>query len=602
MSERDEYSLKARVSALFSIDLRSLAAMRCLGAITMLWCLIVWAPDLTLFFTDDGVLRRDEFPGRFDWARFSLLKFVDGYWAALTVWLIGLLGAIALLLGYRARWAALVCWVIYLTFAGRNPMILQGGDVLLPLLLFWMIFLPIGAVFSVDAALDPVDRRGQTHLSIATVGLLLQVVYVYVFGALLKTGTAWIPSGSAIYIALHIDSFVTPMGILLREYPTLMQLLTYFVYYLELLTPIFLFFPDKRQFVRMVVLAMLWMMHLGFRIFLHIGHFWMVSLTSLCAFIPTRVWNWTRRWYFSDAQRGIQIYYDRDCGFCLKTALILREFFLPRGVSITPAQDHPVIGEVLEREISWVVIDATGAQRLRWDAVVYVMSQSLVLKPFGWMARLYGLIGLGDPTYKLIGHNRKGFGALTSRILTPMQVIPRLSWPVQAGLGVVMLFCFFWNLQGVNEQIQPLKAMPEVKKVFQKAGFTQRWIMFAPTPPTLDGFPVFEAISKGGTSEDIFTYPPRALSFETPDDVVGLFDGARQRAFLLQSWIMGGEDRVMYFSRYARLRCAEVNSARGDAEKISAVKIHYIQNQTKSNFQEEVRRFDLAEVDCAPEG
>ena len=141
-----------------------------------------------------------------------------------------------------------------------------------------------------------------------------------------------------------------------------------------------------------------------------------------------------------------------------------------------------------------------------------------------------------------------------------------------------------------------------LKDFFQKAGFTQRWIMFAPTPPTLDGFPVFEAISEGGTSEDIFTYPPRALSFDTPDDVVGLFDGARQRAFLLQSWIMGGEDRVMYFSRYARLRCAEVNAARSDAEKISAVKIHYIQNQTKSNFQEEVRRFDLAEVDCAPEG
>lgn len=602
MSERDAYSLKARIAALLSIDLRSLAAMRCLGALTMLWCLIVWAPDLTLFFTDDGVLRREEFAGRFDWARFSVLRFVDGYWAALAVWTAGLLSALALLIGYRARWAALACWLIYLTFAGRNPMVLQGGDVLLPLLLFWMIFLPTSAVFAVDAALDPVDRRGQTHLSIATVGLLLQVLYVYVFGALLKTGQAWIPDGAAIYVALHIDSFVTPMGLLLREHLIPMQLLTYFVYYLELLAPVLLFFPDKRQFVRMAAVAMLWVMHLGFRTFLHIGHFWMASLTSLCAYIPSRVWNWMGRRYFSDAQRGIRIYYDRDCGFCLKTALILREFFLPRCVTVTPAQDDPAIGEVLEREVSWVVIDATGAQRLRWDAVACVMSQSLILRPVGWLARLYGLTGLGDPTYKLIGDSRRGLGALTSRLLTPIRTVPALNWPVRIGLGLVIVFCFLWNLQAIGAPFQPIRAMPAVKDIAEKAGFTQRWQMFAPSPPTLDGFPVFETVGGAGAAEDIFTYPPRALSFDTPVDVVGLFDSARQRAFLLQAWLMGGDDRTMYFARYARLRCAEANAGRAQNEKIAAIRIHYIENQTKSHFQEEVTRHDLGQVACHPEG
>ena len=602
MSERDAFSLKARVVALFSIDLRSLAAMRCLGALTMLWCLIVWAPDLTLFFTDEGVLRRDEFAGRFDWARFSILQHIDGYGVALAIWIIGLAGAAALLLGYRSRWAALVCWVVYLTFAGRNPMILQGGDVLLPLLLFWMIFLPIGAVFAVDAALDPVDRRGQTHLSIATVGLLLQVLYVYVFGALLKTGQAWASDGAAIYIALHIDSFVTPMGLLLRDYLIPMQLLTWFVYYLELLTPVLLFFPDKRQFVRMVTLAMLWMMHLGFRTFLHIGHFWMASLTSLCAYIPSRVWNWIGRWCFSDAQRGIRIYYDRDCGFCLKTALILREFFLPRSVTIAPAQDDPVIGEVLEREVSWVVVDASGAQRLRWDAVAYVMSQSIILRPVGWLARLYGLIGLGDPTYKLIGDSRKGFGALTSRMLTPTRSIPALSWPVRAGLGLIIAFCFLWNLQGLDGARRPLDAIPIAGDLGQKAGFTQRWQMFAPSPPTLDGFPVLETVSDGGAAEDIFTDPPRALSFDTPEDVVGLFDSARQRAFLLQAWLMEDADRALFFARYARLRCVEANEGRAADAKISAIHIHYIENQTKSNFEEAVTRHDLGQVACDPDG
>lgn len=599
MFVRDEFSLKARVLALLSIDLRSLAAMRCLGALTMLWCLIVWAPDLTLFFTDDGVLHRADFAGRFDWARFSILQYVDGYAFVLGLWLIGLFAAIALLTGYRSRAAALICWLVYLNFAGRNPMILQGGDILLPVLLFWMIFLPIGAVLSIDAALDSVDRRGESHLSIATVGVLLQVLYVYVFGALLKTGAAWVPDGSAIYIGLHIDSFVTPMGLLLRDHLTLMQLLTFSVYYLEFLTPILLFFPDKRQFVRMASLGALWLMHLGFRTFLHIGHFWLASLTSLCAYIPSRVWNWMGCWYFSDAQRTMRIYYDRDCGFCLKTALILREFFLPRTVLVTPAQDDLMIGEVLEREVSWVVIDKTGVQRLRWDAVVYVTSQSLILRPLGWLAWLYGAIGLGDPTYKLIGNSRKGIGAFTSRMLTPVQAIPLLSWPTKTLLATVIAFCFLYNLQGLGGALQPFSETSSIKHAAQKAGFTQHWKMFAPTPPTHDGFPIFEARNDAGVRLDIFPDPPRALSFDTPGDVVGLFDSARQRAFVLQAWIMGGDDRMMYMSRFARHRCAVVNQD-GGYGKITFIKIHYLENQTKSNFQEEVRLHPVADVACDP--
>ena len=148
----------------------------------------------------------------------------------------------------------------------------------------------------------------------------------------------------------------------------------------------------------------------------------------------------------------------------------------------------------------------------------------------------------------------------------------------------------------------PLDAIPGAKELAQKVGFTQRWQMFAPSPPTLDGFPVFETISENGAVEDIFTSPPRALSFETPDDVVGLFDSARQRAFLLQAWLMEDQDRATFFTRYARLRCAEVNADRAAGARITALRLHYIQNKTKSNYQEEVTRHDLGRVDCAADG
>ena len=97
---------------------------------------------------------------------------------------------------------------------------------------------------------------------------------------------------------------------------------------------------------------------------------------------------------------------------------------------------------------------------------------------------------------------------------------------------------------------------------------------------------------------DIFPKGGRALSFETPDDVVGLFDSARQRAFILQAWIKGGEDRLTFLSRLARHRCAEENEGREEAQKLVSVTIHYLENQTKSHFQEETRLHPVGEVAC----
>src|SRR5205085_3059482 len=115
---------------------------------------------------------------------------------------------------------------------------------LLPLLLFWAIFLPTGRIFGIDGALERGRNlsRDPRVLSVASAGLLLQALYVYVFGALLKTGDSW-TDGQAVNIALHAETFATAAAHVLREYVVVTLLLTYFVFYLEVLTPVLLFFP-----------------------------------------------------------------------------------------------------------------------------------------------------------------------------------------------------------------------------------------------------------------------------------------------------------------------------------------------------------------------
>ena len=55
------------------------------------------------------------------------------------------LAALALVLGYRTRWAVVISLVMLISLHNRAPLVLQGGDNLLLLVLFWMCFLPIGS-------------------------------------------------------------------------------------------------------------------------------------------------------------------------------------------------------------------------------------------------------------------------------------------------------------------------------------------------------------------------------------------------------------------------------------------------------------------------
>ena len=59
-----------------------------------------------------------------------------------------------LVLGWKTRFATIASWVLLLSLQNRNTMILSGEDNLALLLLFWGMFLPLGARYSVDSALD----------------------------------------------------------------------------------------------------------------------------------------------------------------------------------------------------------------------------------------------------------------------------------------------------------------------------------------------------------------------------------------------------------------------------------------------------------------
>ena len=180
-----------RVLPIISIDLRSLALFRILLGGLLIADLVIRGSDLSVWMTDAGVFPRDfiiDWNGDNRWS----LYFISGSWLwALLLHLTAAGAAMALLLGYRTRLALIISFVLLVSLHNRAPLVLQGGDNLLLLMVFWSIFLPLGARFSMDAARVHPDQQQafsaqpNQYCSVATAAILIQAMTVYFFSAFL---------------------------------------------------------------------------------------------------------------------------------------------------------------------------------------------------------------------------------------------------------------------------------------------------------------------------------------------------------------------------------------------------------------------------------
>jgi hypothetical protein len=204
--------------------------------------------------------------------------------------------AVALLAGYRTGLATFVSWFLLVSLQARNPLVLHGGDTLLRLLLFWSIFLPLGARGSVDAlrrrASQPPAER---VVSGGSAALILQVCFVYWFSVALKWDPVWWRDGTAVYYALSIDLFATPTAHFLLQFPTLLKGMTYGTLVLEAFGPVLLFVPFRHGPVRCAVVVAFVLFHLlGLGLCLELGIFPYVCAVAWLALLPG--WFWQRAW------------------------------------------------------------------------------------------------------------------------------------------------------------------------------------------------------------------------------------------------------------------------------------------------------------------
>jgi predicted DCC family thiol-disulfide oxidoreductase YuxK len=541
----------------FGLDLRSLALFRVALALVLIGDLIYRARDLEAFYTDFGVLPRYTLIGQFADRWIISLFHMSGQWQVqVLLFLLTGVFALMMLLGWRTRLATAACWFLLLSLDNRNPVILQGGDTLFRMLFFWAMFLPLGARYSIDAALDAApDRPRPLRLfSAATLALMLQIAFLYWFSVLAKSGPEWRHEGTAVYYTLSLEQFATPLGHWMTRFPGLLRFLTFFTLVVETLGPLFLFLPAFGGALRMLAVMLLIGLQLGFASMLWVGHFPFIASAMMLAMIPSWFWDTPilsrpRRDLRARARAGLKVFFDGDCGFCRKFVLILRELLLLPEVAVAPAQSVPDVHRRMLAENSWVVMDAEGRSHFRTDALSVLHKHSPFFL-FRWRGHLIAWPPLQrrlDRLYRWVEQNRPRLSRATAFLAyRPLRWRPS---PLNQALATFfLLYVLWWNLGNV----WPQAAMPvEFRWIGVASRVDQIWDMFSPGPLRDDGWYVIPAMRRDGREIDLWR-DGAPVSFDRPSaaQVAAQYKDERWRKYMNNLYFDVYAPYRLHFGRY----------------------------------------------------
>ncbi len=586
-----------KLEELFGLDLRALAVFRIGLAIIIIADLIIRSKDIKALYSDLGVLPRtaliDQILNPWYWS----VHLISGQPLVQTLLFLsaGLI-AVALLVGYRTRLAAIASWALLISLQNRNQALLFAGDDMLRALMFWAMFLPLGACYSVDSALNsstnPLPKR---ILSGATFALTLQVYYIYAFSALFKTTSEiWWPELNAVYYALHFDQYAASLGQFLLNFPVLLPISTFITLVLEWIGPLFLLVPFKTTFFRCATIITFILLHIGFGLTLHIGLFPALGIFTWLVFIPSDIWDALYKRIYTPERAGLRIYYDAECGFCKKVVHLIRTFAILPKTPLLLAQDDPSIFADMQAQNSWVVVDWQENRHFKWEALAYVISLSPVFGILASVMRWNPVMSVGTKFYQTIASNRRAAGKFTA----PLKFRP-LEVHSSGLMNVVTLLLFayvtVWNLQGFveltssrgtlkssfvkpAERIFKSKTLNSIDWISRLLRLDQSWSIFAPAPPRDDGWHVIVGKLKDGTEVDLLR-DGGAVNWDKPTIRMrnSIYPNMQWRTYFINLNRAIGQKLYPYYGEYL---CRDWNERHQGNKQVESFEVYFMSERT----------------------
>lgn len=540
-----------KILEVFGADLRSLALFRILLAILVLADLANRATDLTAHYSDRGILPRSAVLGDPDVLSpfaFSLNLLSGSVAFQALLFGVAAVAALAMLAGYRTRLAVFIVWVLLLSIQYRNPLVLASGDVLLRLLLFWSLFLPLGAVWSVDRWRRAVPRRlSMRFISFGTVALFLQIAIMYWITAILKTGDEW-RDGTALYYTLSQEQVANQLGTFLLDFPALLVVASFATLALEAFGPFLLFSPFFTGPVRTAAVAMFMSLHFGIWLAIDIGIFPWISALCMVCFLPT--------WFWDTALPKLHN--------APGNAFVLRRI-----------RDLRQTAHRLSRSLSTPLL-------ARPSTVGFAGESSVGSSPGG-----------GG---QLSGEPRRG----------PVRL--RSSLAVNLLAAFFLFYVLLWNAGTVSSFAMPATAYT----MGYFLGLDQYWTMYAPSPPREDGWWVIPGTLRNGERVDLMSvvrgnYETSEVSFEKPEDIHRLDNNEHWRKYLeyltTTEYINTTErraDQREQRENFSEYLCQAWNDRHSGAESLRSLEIVFMRETTLPDYEPSgVERITLYEHSCS---
>ena len=281
-----------RASKWLALDLRSLGLLRICIAFCLLVDLFFRSFHLVAHYTSQGFLPLRNYISlpHITERHWSLFFLGDSPFLVTLLFLLYATFALGLLLGIRTRLCGWLCWAFLLSLYHRNPNIANSGDSYLLAILFWGNFLPWGRFFSCQGKTEKSDSEETYHQSMAGAFLVFQVMFLYMFAVVTRTGVEWQVDHSALYYSLHLEHFETWVGNQVGALDSrVLGLMTQLVSYGEFFGPLFLLVPSAR--VRTVCVAALVSFHLGLGASIYIPNFALAAMLTPLGLLPSAVWE-----------------------------------------------------------------------------------------------------------------------------------------------------------------------------------------------------------------------------------------------------------------------------------------------------------------------
>ena len=586
------------------IDLRSLGLFRIVfGALLIYdWC-VRW-PNIEAFYTSFGVLPIDApLPRAGDEFHFSMLDRFTTAPMVRAFFLLGLIAYVGFLVGYRTKLSHILAFVVFVSVSNRNILIRHGGDVVTLTMLAWALFLPLGKRFSLDAVIEAmrkgVDLRKRKIVEAAVPGgpagrretaakppgtaasptlsppslaafvIVCQIVLIYLMTAYAKCGTEWF-DGTALWYALQLDQFATPLGKWLADQPLpALKALTHATLWMEYCALLFLL-PIAQPLVRRVVMVCLTLLHLGISATMSIGSFPFVMIATYSLLLLPADWERIRRaalrW-----SRPVIVYYDDTCGFCYRSAQLLRIADQANYIHFIGNTDRSAFEHDLsqsEVDASIVVFDrATQAKTTRAAGMAAILRALPlpfhVFRVIAWP----GLRSVSNVVYDWVARHRYRFSAWLGFQACGLERVPQEASketdaaPVPtwqpflrraADVVVAVLFvCVLVDSYNLNVTgCAGTKKIHEprwMQAIIQFPQLVHDWQLFAPYPMKDDGWWVIDGVTLSGQRVDPLTGSPP--TFDRPSNLSSRFNAA-WRKYLYRIWLRDFSSYRLYFGRF----------------------------------------------------